>query len=52
MEVVEGQRSEKALWANASSVEALMEEVAWLQRAMERQAELLLELVKLCKEIQ
>jgi len=43
MEVVKGQGSEKVLWDKASSVEALMEEVTKLQRAMERQVELLLE---------
>jgi len=37
--------------ATALSVEALIEEVAKLWKAMERQGELLLELVKLCKRI-
>ena len=38
---------EKVPWANVSSMEALVEEVTGLWRAMERQFELLLELVKL-----
>jgi len=47
MEVVKGQRLEKNSWAKTLTVEALAEEVAGLQSAMERQLELLLELVKL-----
>jgi len=45
--VVEGQGSEEIPWAKTLTVEALVEEIAGLQRAMERQSELLLELVKL-----
>ena len=37
------QGSEKVPWATASSVEALVEEVAGLQKVMERQVELHLE---------
>jgi len=47
MEVVEGKGSEESPWAKVPAVEALVEEVSRLQRAMERQSELLLELVKL-----
>ena len=45
--MVKGQGSEETPWAKVLTVEALVEEVAGLQRAMERQSELLLELVKL-----
>jgi len=46
MEVIEGQGSEKTPWDKVSTVEALVE-VSRPLRAIERQSELLLELVKL-----